>query len=94
MNEPAKVLAFPENNDTPHNAGKARCMTCGHEWVAVAPVGTFWFECGECHSMKGHYIYHCSPTRGLMWTCNCGGIAFGITKDETFCLNCSATQAF
>lgn len=37
------VISFGEERDkrNPHLAGTAKCLSCGHEWAAVAPVGTY-----------------------------------------------------
>lgn len=36
-----------------HTAGSASCISCQHEWVAVAPVGTDVLECPSCHLDTG-----------------------------------------
>ena len=33
--------------------GQAHCLLCLREWIAVAPIGTPWLECPECHQMTG-----------------------------------------
>ena len=37
----------------PHINTYAACMDCGHDWVAVAPVGTKSFHCPKCASERG-----------------------------------------
>ncbi len=71
--------------------GKARCILCKYEWVAVAPAGTVWLDCPECHSMKGIHIFSC-VRKEEHWTCNCGNDLFHITKEGTYCPNCGTWQ--
>lgn len=41
------------NANKPHWTGRVTCSACGHEWQAVAPVGTDVCECPKCGSMAG-----------------------------------------
>jgi hypothetical protein len=85
----------------PYLSGRARCLDCGHEWEASAPVGTVHLECPKCTTSKGVMR---GPVGGDVgeaeWTCNCGGDVFKIVarKDGTFkgicCLRCGAHQTF
>ena len=75
----------------PHLSGEARCMLCGKEWVAVAPVGTPWLECPECHSEKGYMKFQVQRT-GSEWICNCGNDLFRVTPDGYYCPNCGEWQ--
>lgn len=66
----------PEKRD-PHVSGKARCLACKHEWVAVAPVGTIDFECPSCGLMRGAWMYPVQPHRDeKVWQCACGATTF------------------
>jgi hypothetical protein len=38
----------------PHWAGTCKCVGCGHEWDAVAPLGTLQLECPSCTLPKGY----------------------------------------
>lgn len=76
----------------PHLEGKARCLDCKHEWTAVAPAGTEWLECPECHGKKGRFIYHFEPEPFVQWQCNCGNDLFYVTPDGCFCPNCGEWQ--
>lgn len=49
-------LAQAEADREPHLSGKARCLACKHEWVAVAPVGVVWMECPACTLERGRYV--------------------------------------
>lgn len=77
---------------TPHTSGEAFCMTCDHNWVAVAPVGTVDLECPACHSMKGKFKFHHLRVEDDHWTCNCGNQFFHVTKKGTYCPNCGEWQ--
>jgi Zn finger protein HypA/HybF involved in hydrogenase expression len=68
--------------------GKARCMVCGHEWLANAPAGTVYLECPGCRSMKGVFIGACSREGVDIWGCGCGNQLFELTKIGAFCPNC------
>ena len=85
-------LKEEKENRTPHNVGDAKCIMCGHKWVAICPVGTQWLECSECHSMKGLLIYPCERKDRLHWNCNCGNDLFHMTPDGTYCPNCGEWQ--
>lgn len=45
----------------PHIEGKAKCLSCDHEWVFCAPVGTVELECPECKTLKGVSVGCASP---------------------------------
>jgi Zn finger protein HypA/HybF involved in hydrogenase expression len=81
-----------EKEKNPHLEGKARCLDCKHEWEAVAPAGTEWLECPECHSIKGRFVYHFEPETFTKWVCNCGNDLFYATPDGYFCPNCGEWQ--
>jgi Zn finger protein HypA/HybF involved in hydrogenase expression len=85
-----RILLFkiPDKED-PHVSGKARCMTCQHEWVAVAPIGTDWLECPKCGGMKGFFKFQCEQ-EGEHWRCKCGSWLFAITQNGVYCPNCAA----
>lgn len=76
---------------TPHNSGKARCLGCKHEWVAVAPVGTLVLECPSCQCDKGIFLGLVSPDE-YHWQCNCGNQFFCFTPTQTYCPVCGSTQ--
>lgn len=84
------------NDMRSHLSGKARCLQCGYEWVAVVPAGiTTTFECPHCHTLKGVYENPCIPQRDVeIWTCNCGCDVFHITHESAFCIMCGAEQYF
>lgn len=92
---------IPLEIEVPHIVGRARCMDCGEEWEAVAPVGTCYLECPKCSTVRGVMR---APIGGGVgegeWTCNCGCDVFKILahKDGRFkgvlCLRCGLEQKF
>lgn len=75
----------------PHLAGEARCLSCGHRWAAVAPVGADWLECPQCGLEKGVFSF---PYRreGPHLECNCGNDLFHVTPEGVYCPNCNTSQ--
>lgn len=85
----------PTDKPEPHQAGEAFCMACDHTWAAVAPVGTVWFECPNCHAHKGHFTFECGlPNGTLVRTCKCGNQLFNLTPEGHFCPNCGTWQTY
>lgn len=76
----------------PHLSGEAKCLACGDEWVAVAPVGTATLECTACGLHKGVFKRLCGPSDGVVWICNCGCDAFYIDRMGVRCLVCASIQ--
>ena len=78
----------------PHMTGKARCLACRHEWIAVAPIGTVELECPSdgCGLPKGRFVALCEPDHGARWVCDCGNDLFWLTRAGMFCQNCGLTQ--
>jgi predicted RNA-binding Zn-ribbon protein involved in translation (DUF1610 family) len=75
----------------PHLVGEAKCLSCNHEWAAVAPIGTVWLECPECGLEKGRLagtVYRDEPH----WHCNCGNELFYVTANGYYCPNCGLDQ--
>lgn len=76
----------------PHLSGKARCLACRNEWVAVTPVGTWTLLCPSC-GCDGHMIGEV-VTDGDQWKCACGWLHFRIDKLGAYCPNCGVRQAW
>lgn len=75
----------------PHLAGEAHCIQCGKEWAFVAPIGTVFLECPDCHVEKGiqkGFVERAGPH----WSCNCGNQFFHVTPDGIYCCLCGAWQ--
>jgi len=71
----------------PHAEGAARCVLCGHEWHQVANVGEWQFECPQCGTLHGLFVYPVARP-GLVWTCHCGSIVFSRSPDGWYCYAC------
>jgi len=75
----------------PHATGKAQCLDCHHEWVAVAPIGEVWLECPACTLLRGRYVFP-FVRDGEEWACNCGNDLFHIKREGAYCPNCGVWQ--
>lgn len=78
--------------DVPLMAGPARCIGCGHEWDAAAPVGTVELECAECNTRRGAFVTCAAPAE--YWECNCGGDLFFASRRGCMCARCGVMQTF
>lgn len=85
----SNVIAFPEK-DEPHISGAARCLSCKHEWLAVAPVGTYILECPSC-GCDGAMV-GAVHRGGLHWQCQCGCDLYRIDEQGAYCINCAERQ--
>lgn len=66
-----------------HLRGEAKCLTCKHEWDAVAPVGVSWLECPFCGLERGSFRYHVMAAEGIdRWTCACGADVFYLAYEK------------
>jgi hypothetical protein len=83
-----------------HLSGECSCMLCRHKWVGVAPVGTTWLQCPNCHSEKGYFLHEVQPPEGFyVFTCDCGSELLHLVKDkngncELMCANCGELHRF
>lgn len=78
----------------PHISGLVHCLSCKHEWTAVAPLGTVSFECPNCGLMRGTHTRLVGPEDGIIWTCGCGNHLFVITaKYNAVCIGCGNLQS-
>lgn len=90
------ILAFPTPEDRkPHAHGDARCMSCGHSWQAVVPVGVPLFECPQCQAMKGHFLvpFHFGPGT-MVRQCHCGCQLFFLSTEGHMCAHCGTYQIY
>lgn len=76
----------------PHGTGKAVCLQCKHEWVAVAPVGAVSLECPNCETNRGVFKFLYEPK--AMYRCSCGNELFWITPEGHMCPNCGIRESF
>ncbi len=82
----------------PHWAGPVKCIGCGHEHVAVAPMGTMFLECPSCNELKAHPKYAFGAPEGAsLFLCNCGSEAltayFYKGRFKIMCMACGADHA-
>ena len=92
------VIPFhrPEKED-PHLSGEAVCIGCRHEWVAVAPVGTWQLECPSCSTFNGIWRYPVGAQEGdAYFRCDCGCEALTAYKHHGMfhlkCMSCGLEQ--
>ena len=76
---------------SPRIEGRAHCLTCGHKWEAVAPIGTGWMECPSCLTQKGIFIFPVERDEPH-WTCDCGNDLFRATTNGFYCPHCGSWQ--
>lgn len=93
---PFRPKAVAESDTAlPTASGEAVCMSCRHEWAAVAPVGTHQLECPQCHTHKGHWKFEFQPEPGtLVRACHCQNQLFYITPEGHICANCGIYQRY
>lgn len=59
--------------EEPYIGGDAKCIGCGHQWEAAAPVGTWQLECPSCGTMKGIFRNPVGAVEGdSVLRCSCG----------------------
>ena len=72
-----------------YTSGSAHCVQCSHTWVASGEVGNVWFECPECHSMKGVFDLPFQVEVGKKYYhCGCDNYLMILSEDGIFCPNC------
>jgi hypothetical protein len=86
------ILQFKPAVPDTHISGEARCLSCKHKWVAVAPVETVWLECPACALEHGRFYYHFEPE--AHWQCGCGNDLFYCSDDGVVCPCCGKWQEF
>jgi hypothetical protein len=89
------IIEFPGKTETDgHLTGPARCMGCGHEWQAVAPVGTVDnLECSQCRGFLGILVYPVMPeSYWVCGECNCHIFAVSGISKEILCYRCGSIQ--
>ena len=83
------VLDFPKRQ---WMAFHARCLGCGHQWGAAAPLGARELECPKCQTMRG-------VPMGLVvhpeehFACDCGCDMFRVTPEFFYCVTCGVKYA-
>jgi rubredoxin len=93
-------LRAKREEKNPHMTGDARCLVCGHEWVAVAPIGTLWLECPKCTAHMGRFMgpVHRPERAGGQFICGicatCGNDLFYVTPEHIYCPVCGEEVDF
>lgn len=73
----------------PHASGPAKCVGCGHSWVAVALLGVYRLTCPACSLEKGvWYGLHAGNPDTPHWACTCGNNLFTVEDDRIVCARC------
>lgn len=85
------VVSFPGKEED-YMSGGAKCIHCGHEWVADTPVGVITLKCPECKFLKGAFVCLAEPDE--RWVCNCGNDLYFISADGCMCSKCGVVQVF
>jgi len=89
-----KIISLDQHRleNSPHLSGEARCVSCGHKWIAVTSIGDYsGIECPVCKLMKGILIYGVEPD--ITWTCKCGCDVFCLSgKGNLLCWQCGLAQ--
>lgn len=88
------VVSLDSRRPDPHRNGEAKCLACGHKWVAVAPLGIDELECPDCGTMRGVFDGAMSMNESyFVYACNeCDGTHMRIFKHtETggYCVVCA-----
>lgn len=83
-------LAAAREERSPHWSGTCKCIGCQHEWVGVAPMGTFFVGCPSCGLPKGHPKHPFGAQDGdSVFICNCGSEALTAYRHNgKFTLRC------
>lgn len=68
-------------------SGRAQCLSCKHEWDAVAPTGTTWMECPACSLKRGRFVAQCEYDEPHLH-CACGNNLFYVAQSGIYCPNC------
>jgi hypothetical protein len=86
-----KVVSLDAYRSDPHFSGTMICLVCDHEGVGVAPVGTEWLECPQCHTHRATPMYPVQRSDELHLTCMCcGNGLMAVTPGMIYCTQCGA----
>lgn len=75
-------------------SGKAKCLACKHEWMAVYQVPLADIECPSCGVFRGQSKGPFNgPETHAVWVCNCGNSLLELYVDkqgaeELLCVGC------
>lgn len=71
------VISFQKAKEErePHWTSTVYCVGCGHEHVAVAPIGVQWVECPSCHTQKATPRHPFGADQGdVVFSCSLCGL--------------------
>lgn len=91
------VARLDDYRRDPHNSASVKCISCGHEWVAVipSPRPMVHLECTNCGCDGGMKQGTVEMPGKNVWECNCGSQAFAIYENiGAFCINCGQVQSW
>ncbi|MCZ6898339.1 MAG: hypothetical protein O7D95_06520 [Betaproteobacteria bacterium] len=80
-------------NQGEYKTGECKCLACDHEWVGVAPVEEYLFECPECGMTKGQHKYPVME-EGDYYECKCKSLTFTVTMNGVGCANCGLKTSY
>lgn len=81
------IIDFVKREElSPSITGDAVCISCKHEFVAVAPVGTCELTCPECATTKALFKHPIQPNE--RWVCECSSDLFFVLKSGCMCRVC------
>lgn len=94
-----EVVQLKGDDVVRHLSGRALCLACKHEWVAVSEASKDSYEgdleCPKCGVCRGQYKWPFQgPPAELVWTCPCDGTLFMLTLQGTRCVGCGRHQVF
>lgn len=89
--DPACENIDPEKFDAQYGAwmsGRARCLTCAHEWAGVAPRGIGTLKCPSCMTFHGAFVGAVTRSGEDHYQCACGNQMFCLTAKRVYCAHC------
>jgi ribosomal protein S27E len=76
----------------PHSTGRARCLDCKHEWIAVSRTGYRWLECPSCSLYRGRFIGQHERDEPHLHCHECNNELFYVLAEGVYCPNCGEWQ--
>lgn len=107
----ADIIPFarpaPKEPSDPHYSGEAHCLACGHDWMAVAKVGTpasmpgpdrATLTCPACSASRGvlkyHVIYSSAKFVYSCTSCGCTLFSIVLSANGDPCTACAGCGQF
>lgn len=87
-----KIVQLAEYRE--RKTGAAKCMSCGHEFAAVAPIEpSQWLACPSCGLEKALMVFPVERPEPH-WECQCGSFLFYMTPDWAYCPFCGTRHSY